>query len=120
VNPVRVLIVDDDDQFRLAVRALLEQHAQLEVVGEAPNGEAAVKLVPEVTPDLVLMDYEMPRMDGIEATKAVRQLAPATRVVVVSGSDDRELEARAYAAGATHFVPKPRIAEAVAAALALI
>ena len=83
---IRVLLVDDDPGFLDLLETLLGQEAEIEVVGSAENGERALQLAIALRPDLVTMDLEMPGMDGVEATERLKQLLPATLVVVVSAS----------------------------------
>ena len=103
---IRVLLVDDQAAIRRGLRMWLELHPDVEIVGEAGSGGAAVVAVLAVRPDVVLMDVEMPGMDGVEATAAVRAAAPGTAVVVQSLHEDAPTRARALAAGAVAFVGK--------------
>src|SRR5207249_4682803 len=86
LDAVRVLIVDDHDLFRAGLRTLLEEQG-VHVVGEASGGAEAVQLVSESAPDVVVMDLNMPGMTGVEATRQISALAPLTRVVVLTISD---------------------------------
>src|SRR5213080_2294325 len=86
---LRVLLVDDHDLFRTGLRNLLEEHG-LTVAGEASTGLEAVKLVRELAPDVVVMDLNMPGITGVEATRQVTSLAPLTRVIVLTISDQDE------------------------------
>ena len=105
---LRILIVDDDAMLRAAIKALIGSEPTFEVVGEAGDGETAVRLAAERTPDVVLMDVRMPgRFDGIEATRRIvdrRDGAQRPIVIVLSGSG--ETAGDAVAAGAAGFVPK--------------
>jgi len=104
---VRVLIVDDQRAYRRLVRAMLEREADFLVVGEASDGNEAVELMDEANPDLVIMDVQMPLMDGFEATRQILQHHPDTRVVLVSRTRrQQEYSQVAQEVGATDFVTK--------------
>jgi DNA-binding NarL/FixJ family response regulator len=83
-QPIRVLIADDSTHARDGLRALLAIQPEVEVVGEAANGEEAVRLIAECQPDVVLMDLHMPVLDGIQATRLIKQRWPAITVVVLT------------------------------------
>src|SRR5690348_2410613 len=93
VTPSRLVIADDRTGTRRALRALLATRREIEVVGEAADGEEAVSLVDQLHPDLVLLDLRMPRLDGIAAAARIKALWPATRVVAHSLAVEREDEA---------------------------
>ena len=103
---IRVLLVDDQAVVRRALRGRFHLEPDLEVVGEASTGTEALVLAQTLTPDVVLMDIEMPDMDGIVATAALRRTVPKTRVVILSILDDAQTRGRAQAAGAVAFVEK--------------
>jgi len=103
---IRILIVDDQPSVRQAIRMRLAAEADLMVVGEAPDGEAALDLAVMLSPDIVLMDVEMPYTDGLTATSEFRQLCPQTSVIILSIYDDALTQARARDAGAAAFVAK--------------
>ncbi|MDQ4129905.1 MAG: response regulator transcription factor [Actinomycetota bacterium] len=103
---VRVLIVDDQEPFRVAARMVVELTDGFEVVGEADSGEVAVELARELEPDLVLMDVNLPGMNGLEATRQILAETPRTRVLVLSTYEPQEYESRAVEAGAIGYVPK--------------
>ena len=105
---VRVLICDDDEAFRQALRLLLESDKQIEVIGDATNGEEAVKLARLHRPEVVTMDIQMPVMDGVEATKRLRYLLPQLKVVLVSSSEYAHRAETAQQAGAAAYVTKTR------------
>jgi len=88
MNPYRVIIADDHSMARLAIRSLLDPDPSFEVVGEAVNGEEAFQLCGELQPDLVLMDINMPKWSGLEATREVKKAYPHIKVVILSVSDD--------------------------------
>lgn len=106
VRVIRVLLVDDDPLVRSALSLMLGGQGDIEVVGEAPHGEAGLALVAETSPDVVLMDIRMPVMDGIEATRILhaRPAPPAVVVLTTFDADDHVL--RAIAAGADGFLLK--------------
>ncbi|HVU79247.1 MAG TPA: response regulator transcription factor [Gaiellaceae bacterium] len=108
--PVRVVIADDQRLFAEALEAILSTDARISVVGRAFDGRAAVDLVRDHRPDVVLMDIAMPVMDGIEATEQIGVEAPETRVIVLTGSEAPKDVSRARAAGAAGYVTKDQIA----------
>jgi DNA-binding NarL/FixJ family response regulator len=102
---LRVLLVDDHDLFRTGLRNLLEEQT-VQVVGEAADGMQAIRMVRELAPDVVVMDLNMPGMTGVEATRQVTSLAPLTRVVVLTISDQDEDVMNAILAGACGYLMK--------------
>jgi signal transduction histidine kinase len=102
---VRVLVVDDNAGFRESLLSLLDS-ADLVVIGEAESGLRALDLVPELDPDVVLMDVRMPEMDGIEATRLLKQRFPKVGVVALSGHEDQEIVREMLVAGASGYVLK--------------
>jgi DNA-binding NarL/FixJ family response regulator len=104
---VRVLIVDDQEPFRKAAREVVDMTEGFDVVGEAATGEESVDLVAELSPDLVLMDFNLPGIDGLEATRRILQAQPGNVVVLLlSTYETSELGDRARIAGAAAFIPK--------------
>lgn len=103
---IRLLLVDDEASVRRGLRMQLALEQDVAVVGEAGDGAAALALVDELRPDVVVMDVNMRGMDGIAATEALSQRAPGTRVVILSLHDDTATRVRAEAAGARAFVGK--------------
>jgi len=101
---VKILIVDDQERARRGLKALLATQPELEVVGEAADGEEAVRLAEALRPDVVLMDVRMPNMDGIEATKRIKRAHPEIKVIVLTMYDTHRREA--LEAGADAFVLK--------------
>jgi DNA-binding NarL/FixJ family response regulator len=105
---IRVLLADDQALVRVGLRALLDAEDDIEVVGEADNGEAALRMAAEMIPDVVLMDIRMPRMDGLEATRRIvqdRQL-DRTRIVILTTFDVDEYVFEALRVGASGFLVK--------------
>ncbi len=103
---IRVLVVDDQPLTRQGIRAILQGERDIEVIGEAENGQDALTRVLESSPDLVLMDIMMANGDGIEATRAIKQRAPKTQVLVLTVYPDQDLFHKALEAGAAGYVLK--------------
>ncbi len=103
---MRVLIVDDHGIVRAGIRSLLEGQDDIEVAGEASGGEEAISKAKELHPDLVLMDIAMPGMNGIEATRQIKQVLPETCVLVLSMHDDEEFFFPVLRAGASGYILK--------------
>ena len=117
---MRVVLVDDDARIRDALRALLAEHPDIEVVGEVADGRAAVECVLELQPALVLMDVMMTGMGGIEATRLVLEALPSVRVIGLSLHDDRHFVEAMRTAGASGYVLKDRVHEQLAQALHVV
>jgi len=105
LDAIRVVIVDDHDLFRTGLRNLLEEQG-VPIVGEAAGGAEAVRIVSETAPDVVVMDLNMPGMTGVEATRQISALAPLTRVVVLTISDEDSDVMDAILAGACGYLLK--------------
>ncbi len=103
---IKVVLVDDQSVMRQAVSSWLGIEPDMHVVGEAESGEAALSLVSTLQPDVVLMDIDMPAMDGIATTAALQDVAPQSAVVILSMHDDTTVQDRARQAGARAFVSK--------------
>ena len=120
MSTVRVLIVDDQALFRAGLRTLLSTRPELEVVGDAENGEQALALAASLRPDVVLMDLKMNVLDGVAATRRLRVQSPDCRVVALTTFEDDELVFEALRAGALGYLlkdaPVERLVEAVLAA----
>ena len=103
---VTVLIVDDQAPFRDVARMVVDMADGFEVVGEAVDGTSGVSAAAELEPTLVLMDLNMPDMDGFEATRRIRQASPLTRVLMLSTHDPADFRDQALGAGAFDFMSK--------------
>ena len=114
---IRVLIVDDHPVYRDGLRGLVERAPDLELVGEAENGVAAVTLAAERHPAIVLMDLRMPEMSGIEATRRIVGADPAVGVLVLTMSEDDDSLFAAMRAGARGYIPKDADAEELLGAI---
>lgn len=110
VPNVRVLIVDDQAPFRSAARMVVTLTPGFEIVGEAESGEESVEMAASLAPDLVLMDVNMPGIDGLEATRQILAASDAVKVIVLSTYEPAEMEPRALAAGARAYIPKASFA----------
>ena len=102
----RVMIVDDHQIVRVGLTQVLEQTGEFEVVGQAGDGEEAVRIAAEVAPDVVVMDVMMPGKDGVEACREIMENAPGARVVMLTASTEENAVVEAVAAGATGFLQK--------------
>ncbi len=109
-QPIRVLIVDDHRLFAEALEAILAAESRIDVVGRARNGAEALEMVLGLDPDVVLMDISMPVMDGVEATRRIREARPETCVLMLTGSNAAADVDRSRDAGAAGYVTKDRIA----------
>lgn len=105
-SPIPVLVVDDQAPFRAIARQVVELTPGFNVVGEAESGEDAVRLAAELAPRLVLMDINLPGINGIEATRRILTAAPATAVVLLSTYRESDLPADALDCGARRYVHK--------------
>ncbi len=106
VEPLRVLVADDHPMFRDGLRTLLASSSDTELVGEATSGEEAVSLAADLQPDVILMDVQMPGMDGIEATRRIVRDSPHVRVLVVTMFEDDATVFKAMRAGARGYLLK--------------
>lgn len=105
-NEIRLVLADDHAVVRSGTRELLEQEPDLKIVGEASNGEEAVRLAYELQPDVMVMDVRMPKMSGVEATRRIKSEAPDVRVLVLTAHDDDEYVFALLQAGANGYLLK--------------
>ena len=106
MNMTRVLIVDDVEQVRLDLRTLLTLTGEIEVIGEAANGSEAVSLTEALKPDVVLMDLEMPVLDGYAATRQIKTRLPPCRVIALTVHDYEAARTEAHRSGVDAFLVK--------------
>jgi two-component system response regulator DegU len=103
---IRVVVADDHDLFREGLRQLLETIPSVQIVGEASDGQEAIRLVADVQPDVILMDINMPRVDGLRATEYIVKHYPETNVIVLTMYQDDEYAIHAIRAGAKSYLLK--------------
>ena len=115
-----IVIADDHQIMREGLRSLLEKQANLAIIGEASNGRECVELARKLKPDLVLMDIAMPDLNGIEATRQVRQEAPGVKVLALSMHSDRRFASGMLAAGASGYLLKDSAFQELSQAIATV
>ena len=114
---MKILLVDDHKMLREGLRLLIEKLGRMTIVGEADNGISAVGLARDLKPDLVLMDFAMPELNGVEATRRIMAEAPGVKVIALSMHADKRFVRHMFAAGARGYVLKGSAFEEVAAAI---
>jgi DNA-binding NarL/FixJ family response regulator len=112
-----MLLVDDQPAVLQALRECFALEPNLQIVGEAGDGQLALEMAQELHPDIMVTDIKMPIMDGITATEALRNLAPDTKVVILTVHDSKTTRVQAFAAGAVAFIAKHEPAEALLEAI---
>lgn len=117
MEKIKVVIVDDTEETRNNIKTLLSFEKRIEVIGEAENGEEAIFITKEARPDIVLMDINMPVMDGIKATEAITLSVPETTVIIMSVQSEQEYLKKAMSAGAREFLNKPFTGEELSRAI---
>ncbi|HYR57613.1 MAG TPA: response regulator transcription factor [Chthoniobacteraceae bacterium] len=105
-EPIGILLVDDHEVVRRGLAALLEENASWTIVGEAADGRSAVQLAQELQPDVIVMDVAMPELNGFEATRRIRKLAPDAEVLILTMHDSEQLVREVIDAGARGYVLK--------------
>ena len=117
MGKIRVLIADDHAIMREGIRALLDLQEDMEVVGEASDGNEAVEKARDLAPDVAIMDIAMPGMDGLEATRRMRKRNPNLKVLVLTQYDNREYILSVIKAGASGYVPKRALSSELVTAI---
>lgn len=112
-HKIRVLICDDHDLIRQALRTVIDNEADMEVIGEAVDGEQAVELARTLQPDAVVMDIQMPKLSGVEATERIKQILPGTLILVLTVHESNEYILRVLEAGATGYLTKGIISKEI-------
>jgi len=120
MSPIKVVLVDDQELVRTGFRMILDAEPDIEVVGEAGDGEEAIAVVATTGPDVVLMDVRMPRMDGLEATRLIGGMAQPPRVLILTTFDIDDYVYEALRAGASGFLLKDTPAEDLAAGVRVV
>lgn len=103
---IKVLLVDDHAIMRDGIRALLSLHDDIEIVGEAAEGEGAISKAMELSPDVIIMDIAMPGMDGLEAARRIKKQNPSVKILFLTQYDNREYVVSAVKVGASGYIPK--------------
>jgi DNA-binding NarL/FixJ family response regulator len=116
-EPIDVVLVEDNDVFREALELLLDVTPDVRVVASVPNGEAALEVCPRVTPDVVLVDYRLPGLDGVETTAAIRTVCPQASVVVLTATAETGEIAALLDAGAVACLTKDRELDDIVSAI---
>ena len=116
-NPIRVLLADDHPALRLGLRVLLERAPDVELVGEAEDGEEALALIEKLQPDVVVLDCELPEMEGVEVAQEIRRRDLPVRVLALSSYDDERYVRGMLDAGAVGYLLKDEAPQAIVAAV---
>jgi DNA-binding NarL/FixJ family response regulator len=121
LSPIRVLVVEDFAPFRQFIGSALAKRCDLQIVGEAADGEEAVQKAKELQPDLILLDIGLPTLNGIEAAQRIRQVAPESKIIFVTQESSADVVQKALNSGAQGYVVKTKAAtELLAAAEAVL
>ncbi len=117
MRKVQILLVDDHDVVRTGLKAYLDTQTDLDVIAEAGDGLAAVQLVQELSPDVVVMDISMPGMDGLQATRQIKSICPSCKILALTVHNDKQYFFEMLSAGAVGYVTKQVAAEELLAAI---
>ncbi|MCX7838373.1 MAG: response regulator transcription factor [Anaerolineae bacterium] len=105
-RPIRVLVVDDHAIVREGICSLLARHKDIQIIGQAEDGQRAIELVSQMSPDIILMDIQMPGMNGLDATREIHRRFPRARVLVLTQYENKEYVLPLLRAGAVGYIPK--------------
>jgi DNA-binding NarL/FixJ family response regulator len=105
-RPIRVLVVDDHAIVREGICSLLARHKDIQIIGQANDGQRALEMVNQMSPDIVLMDIQMPGMSGLDATREIHKRFPSTRILVLTQYENKEYVLPLLRAGAVGYIPK--------------
>ncbi len=113
MSDITILIVDDHPMFRQGLRDVLETDARMKVIGQAADGEVAIELSQQLDPDVILMDINLPTINGLQVTRQIKSDQPDIKVIVITGYDDVDQVVHALRAGASAYCPKDITPEAL-------
>jgi NarL family two-component system response regulator LiaR len=111
LTPIRVIVVEDHRMFAEAVELLLTGEEGIDMIGAVGSGEEALELIRSDQPDVALVDFDLPGIDGIQTTRLIKEMSPATQVVIITAFQEPAIVAGAIEAGASGFIPKTQAAE---------
>ncbi len=117
MDKIKVMLVDDHAIMRDGIRALIDLHGDIEIVGEASEGREAIEKERELVPDVVVMDIAMPGMDGLEVTRRIMKESPKVKVLILTQHDNREYVLSAIKAGTAGYIPKRALGSELIAAI---
>jgi DNA-binding NarL/FixJ family response regulator len=120
ISPVRILLVEDFEPFRNLIRMLLEGKPGLQIIAEAADGQEAVQKAAELKPGLILLDIELPSLNGIAAARRIRELSPDSKILFVTQESSFEVLQEALSLGASGYVVKTRVASDLLSAVEVV
>ena len=103
---IKILLVDDNAPIRNAIKIMLNNELEIQVIGECSDGSEVIPFLKDTTPDVILMDYQMPILDGVETTKLVKELFPKIKIIGFSSTDDEHIKTAFLIHGACGFLSK--------------
>jgi DNA-binding NarL/FixJ family response regulator len=115
--PIRTLVAEDFEPFRRYVTSMLQQRPELNVVGEVEDGLTAVRMATDLEPELILLDFGLPKLDGMEAARRIRKAVPESKILFVSQQSSKEIVQEAVALGARGYVVKAHAGRELLAAI---